>query len=638
MLRSHACRPLPGLEDGSLRIATRPVASPPRGIATRFAPTVFVLLATSVAQAGKSDSPVSACKRVQVRNEGVFLDVPANWLLSPAPESSRMLVKEYPMQLLNSNVSIQVFAPNCSFEAQLQHHKRDELAGMFPGGTIQAEETIRSGALRAVVLRIGGMKHNLQDFEAMDATIDCGGHFLLISMLHDRTRRDKYDPIFRRMVTSITSTSANPGSPSAFHGGMAGQRGGHIPGKITWRRDLESALELARQLQAPILVSLVREDPNGLDPLVERSYTDPNVIELSRSMVCLVASRADHRDGSEGADVVAVCPRFGAVTCAEHVAVEASLPDTIRGSNASAAAQHVLLDPDGTVLNRRERTISAADLRSLMRAAISAVRKRRDLPDPDPVTRPGSDYLKEPDESARMAIIQELLGSGRTLAMKYLISHVADSDDGERVAKLLEQIGRAGHPDGVPLIAGFIRHSQLDLRRSASMALEEIASPSAIEPLTAQLKIEGRDAVKGALIRALAACGKGSSAVAKTLLPFTRSGSLNVRVEAVIALRLYPREEEASAEILRVLGSTDKRLLQAACAWTLGYLRDRRAEPLVARLVADTRQDELSPVFRAARDRIAEDSVTLADYEALLAVIRRDGSTAGREGFVGHHR
>jgi HEAT repeat protein len=575
------------------------------------------------ARADKPAAAPAAFERVEIRSEGVFVDVPRGWIVQPAPEPSRMLVKEYPMQLRNANASVQVLPANSTFDAMLEYHEKNNVPANFPNGTVLSKDIVRFGDARAMVLRIGGLTGKLQDFEALDGVVELPDRFVIATLLYDRTQRDRYDAIHRRLLASAKAT---PGPGAALE-----SDGRPVAGRVAWVGSLDKALDQARRRRTAVMVAIVGGDGDALD----RVHGDGRVVELSRSLVCVVADPRVH--SPQSAAGAPSCPTHRGVTCAEHVAAGASLAREIRGTALPSTAQHVFVDPDGTVIARLERTPTAAALAESMRSALRAVRQRLDVPDADPIAGPAAEWAEAKDAASRLSIVREVLESGRMLAAQKLVARVVDGGDPAAIAELFDSIGLVHDPGAAPLVVDRLEHPRVEVRKAAAAALERLACPTAVDALSARVKIEGRDEVRSALVRALAACGAKSPAAAKTLLPLARTGSLAVRVDTVIALRSFPDDAEVAAAVLQCLETSDKRALQAACAWTLGFFRDERAEPALSRLIAAGRADEFSPVFRAALDRIPGDGSNLAAYDALRVVFERSTSMPGREGFVGTH-
>ncbi|HUR26635.1 MAG TPA: hypothetical protein VM509_00495 [Planctomycetota bacterium] len=98
------------------------------------------------------------------------------------------------------------------------------------------------------------------------------------------------------------------------------------PCLIPWQRTFDDALQVSKATGAPILVCVNMDGEIASEHFAGVRYRDPATAQLLERYVCVVASVYRHtpRDYDEQGRRV-ICPRFGTVTCSEHIACESEL-------------------------------------------------------------------------------------------------------------------------------------------------------------------------------------------------------------------------------------------------------------------------------------------------------------------------
>ncbi|MBM4061810.1 MAG: hypothetical protein FJ265_12050, partial [Planctomycetes bacterium] len=145
--------------------------------------------------------------------------------------------------------------------------------------------------------------------------------------------------------------------------------------RIEWQRSLDDALHLARQEQRPLFVALNMDGESASDRVWRENYRDPGFVAAANQCVCVAGSlfRHNQRDHDEQGRRIP-CPRFGGVTCGEHLAIEPLLFERLLADGERVAPRHALVLPDGS--KTFDLSLSF-DLRDVDRALAAAV---RDLP------------------------------------------------------------------------------------------------------------------------------------------------------------------------------------------------------------------------------------------------------------------
>ncbi len=119
---------------------------------------------------------------------------------------------------------------------------------------------------------------------------------------------------------------------------------------VPWQRDLDDALALSKDTGKPLLVCVNADGEPASESLAARRYHDPAFIELMEGFVPVIASAFRHNSTDRGTDGRRLpCPRFGRVTCAEHIAIEPVVFERwFQGTRV--APRHVGIDKKGKAL------------------------------------------------------------------------------------------------------------------------------------------------------------------------------------------------------------------------------------------------------------------------------------------------
>ncbi len=118
--------------------------------------------------------------------------------------------------------------------------------------------------------------------------------------------------------------------------------------QIHWQRTIADALAVAKATGKPLLLAVNMDGESASDRIVHEQYRDPAFVALTRHCVCLGASVFRHnvRDhDDEGRRIP--CPRFGGITCGEHMALEPELFAKYLADGERVAPRHVLVRADG---------------------------------------------------------------------------------------------------------------------------------------------------------------------------------------------------------------------------------------------------------------------------------------------------
>lgn len=120
------------------------------------------------------------------------------------------------------------------------------------------------------------------------------------------------------------------------------------PVLMEWERTWEDAVAVAQQEQRAILCCINMDGEIASEHYAGVRYRQPEVAELYEPYVKVIASVYRHtpRDYDEDGNRIE-CPRFGGVTCGEHIAIEPILFEKFLNGDR-VAPRHIMVELDGS--------------------------------------------------------------------------------------------------------------------------------------------------------------------------------------------------------------------------------------------------------------------------------------------------
>ena len=119
------------------------------------------------------------------------------------------------------------------------------------------------------------------------------------------------------------------------------------PCLITWQRCWEDALEVSRLTGKPLMIAVNMDGEIASEHWAGIRYREADTAKLYEPYVCVIASvyRHNPRDYAEDGSRI-LCPRFGSVTCGEHIRIEPQLYDQYFDGKR-IAPRHIGVDAKG---------------------------------------------------------------------------------------------------------------------------------------------------------------------------------------------------------------------------------------------------------------------------------------------------
>jgi len=285
------------------------------------------------------------------------------------------------------------------------------------------------------------------------------------------------------------------------------------PVLIQWQRSWDDAVALQKETKRPILICVNMDGEIASEHYAGIRYRQPDIAKVYEPYICVIASvyRHNPRDHDEHGNRIP-CPRFGGVTCGEHIAIEPIVFEKYLDGKR-IAPRHIMVELDG---KQTYDVYYAWDTASVFTAIGDGIKNRKDAP--AVIVRGDKSLLEKvasPDNADRTAV-EQAFAKGDTAERRALI---------EAAAARPEQ----SSPDLLRLaVFGF----DSALGSKARMALSQSKSAGSVDLISEALQAQVPEAERSALVAALARIGE-TSPRARTLAVAhqglaARSGAVDV--------------------------------------------------------------------------------------------------------------
>jgi hypothetical protein len=264
------------------------------------------------------------------------------------------------------------------------------------------------------------------------------------------------------------------------------------PVLITFQRTWEDALAVAKETGKAILICVNMDGEIASEHYAGVRYRQPDIAALYEPYVCVVASVYRHtpRDHDEHGQRI-LCPRFGSVTCGEHIAIEPVLYEQFFDGRR-IAPRHIMVELDGS---ETYDVFYAMDTASVFGAIRDGIADR--AAQPPPVVRgdrPLVERVASRDVEDRTAVETAFRDGDRELRQALL-------------AAANEHIDAAP----VDLLRLAVFGFDADLARAARAALAKASSGEAVDVINEALRAQLDGGEREALVAALERLGASST-------------------------------------------------------------------------------------------------------------------------------
>jgi len=264
------------------------------------------------------------------------------------------------------------------------------------------------------------------------------------------------------------------------------------PCLITFQRTWEDALAVSKETGKPILVCVSMDGEIASEHYAGKRYREPAIAELYKPYVCVIASVYRHtpRDHDEQGRRI-LCPRFGSVTCGEHIAIEPIMYEKFLDGRR-IAPRHIMVDLDG---NEIYDAYYANDTASVFKAIREG---------PSKVAAPKADVVRGDRP------VLERVASRDILDREAVEEAYRAGDEATRRA-LIEAAAEHAGAEQLDLLRLALFGLDVEAGKLAKQALAKSNSTAATGLISEALQTPGDAAERDALIAALKRLGDGSS-------------------------------------------------------------------------------------------------------------------------------
>jgi tetratricopeptide (TPR) repeat protein len=274
------------------------------------------------------------------------------------------------------------------------------------------------------------------------------------------------------------------------------------PCLLTWQRTWEDAVSVARETGKAILVCINMDGEIASEHYAGVRYRQPEIAALYEPYVTVIASVYRHtpRDHDDQGRRIP-CPRFGGVTCGEHIAIEPGIFEKFCDGQR-VAPRHIMVELDGAGGAPRE--VYDVYYRNDTASVFEDIRKGA-------TERPGG----SPTVVRGDRPVVERVAS-REVTDRFAVERAFREGDEATRRALVE--AAAKHPEAVPIdllrlaIFGF----DPELSRAARAALAKVEAPEATTLVAEALRVPMEAEERAALVATLKRLG-GTSVLARWL-------------------------------------------------------------------------------------------------------------------------
>lgn len=263
------------------------------------------------------------------------------------------------------------------------------------------------------------------------------------------------------------------------------------PVLITFQRTWEDALAVSRETKKAILVCINMDGEIASEHYAGVRYRQPEIAELYEPYVCVIASTYRHnpKDYDEQGRRI-LCPRFGSVTCGEHIWIEPIIFEKFLDGQR-VAPRHIMVELDG---EESYDIFYANDTITVFDTIRDGIAKR--TIQPSTVVRGDRSIIERvtsPDVQDRNAVESAYLEGNRSARQA-----------------LLDAAARQGGKAPIDLIRLGVFGLDTEMGRLARSALARSESPAATDLIADAMRVPMEKTEREALIGALDRLGKDS--------------------------------------------------------------------------------------------------------------------------------
>lgn len=296
------------------------------------------------------------------------------------------------------------------------------------------------------------------------------------------------------------------------------------PVPITWQRTWEDAVAVSEETGKPIMIAVNMDGEIASEHYAGKRYRDPEVAKLFEPYVSVIASvyRHNPRDHDENGNRIP-CPRFGCVTCGEHIAMEPIVYEKYL-DETRVAPRHIMIELDGS---ESYDIFYAFDVKSVLVGIEEGITTRTST--------------ERPDESGDKPL--EALVSSRRHEHRVMVEQRFQQAKRQEKLRLLDVTAELGLQAPIELLRQAIFGLDVEVASRARRVLASQRSEAAIDLIARALEVPMPEEERELLVGALEAMAE----------QFPRARSLAITLRGISADERGPEV----ARIRAVLAASD---------------------------------------------------------------------------------
>jgi len=283
--------------------------------------------------------------------------------------------------------------------------------------------------------------------------------------------------------------------------------------QIHWMPTLEAALAEAKKRNAPVFLAInfdcrERERANANLQMATVVYHNQDVVKMSRNFVSVVAGT--HARPLDVADDNQECRRFGRITYAQLMQLTKDVHQRFFPGDAEIVApQHLIISPDGKVIDRYFLSRKPKELVELMKQSLARFRGEAPAASIDDNAASIVRALKSKDDAERAAAFRKALALLTAKKDNKAVNDAAEHylkklKEYTEVREAMEAISAAGTEGPLSLLLPYLEHKTTRLRRAVLDAYARAKPFEAfIKPFDKRVKREKVDGPLLALVNVL---------------------------------------------------------------------------------------------------------------------------------------
>jgi len=417
--------------------------------------------------------------------------------------------------------------------------------------------------------------------------------------------------------------------------------------QINWIGSFEAALAEAGKRKAPILLAInheydsrTRKEKHDANKQMARvCYRTPEVVDLSRKFVCLIAG--DHRQPMDVMEETEVCATFGKISYRELRAVTASIRKKyFDGRKHIVAPQHLVLDSSGRKIDQYFLDRKPEEFVRILKESLARFHGEAPIREATVDTRAVVKALQSENGDKQKAGFKkalELLSADRNnrkvqeAAARYLRNRKGYRE----MLEPLNTITAAGSEGALSLLVPYLKHSNSRMRRGV---LEVFARSTPyknfLKPLNSRVKSEKSEDPLRSLVKAL---DRYAGEFEEAFTPLNRLAShrlVSIKVPAILAAA-RPGNKAVFRKLLTRTRREPDLLVRTAAILGLGTMRAKEALPVLEKV--QKKEKENQALVRALDIAIAmlgedPDNVNTAEaFDHEIERVKREAVDSGRD-------